>query len=91
MKYLSPRMNRKQAASCEGEGFKRVKLRKEGLKGLEKFEVGKVRNSKKFEVGKVRSWKRLKLEKIDVTKVRSWKCSKIIIIVAYTNGPTLSF
>ncbi len=45
----------------------------------------------KFEVGKVRSWKRLKLEKIDVTKVRSWKCSKIIIIVAYTNRPTLSF
>ena len=47
----------KQAASCEGEGFKRVKLRKEGLKGLEKLEVGKVRNSKslkleKFEVGK---------------------------------------
>ena len=48
---------RRQAASCEDEGFKRVKLRKEGLKGLEKFEVGKVRNSKslkleKFEVGK---------------------------------------
>ena len=74
----------------------RVKLRKEGLKGWEKFEVGKVRNSKslkleKFEVGKVRSWKRSKLEKIDVTKVRSWKCSKIIINVAYTNRPTLSF
>ena len=31
----------KQAASCKGEGFKRVKLRKEGLKGLEKFEVGR--------------------------------------------------
>jgi len=31
-----------QAASCKGEGFKRVKLRKEGLKGLEKFKVGKV-------------------------------------------------
>ena len=52
----------KQAASCKGEGFKRVKLRKEGLKGLEKVEVGKVRNSKslkrstlqKFEVGNVR-------------------------------------
>jgi len=40
-----PKSNDKQAASCEGEGFKRVKLRKEGLKGLEKFEVGKVRNS----------------------------------------------
>ena len=25
VKYLSPRMNRKQAASCEDEGFKRVK------------------------------------------------------------------
>ena len=70
----------KQAASCKGEGFKRIKLRKEGLKGLEKFEVGKVRNSKS-----------LKLEKIDVTKVRSWKCSKIIINVAYTNWPILSF
>ena len=50
-------LKKQQAASCEGEGFKRVKLRKEGLKGLEKFEVGKVRNSKslkleKFEVGK---------------------------------------
>ena len=40
----------KQAASCEGEGFKRVKLRKEGLKGLEKFEVGKVRNSKSLKL-----------------------------------------
>ena len=68
----------KQAASCKGEGFKGVKLRKEGLKGLEKFEVGKVRQFEKF-------------EKIDVTKVRSWKCSKIIINVAYTNRPTLSF
>ena len=57
----------KQAASCEGEGFKRVKLRKEEQSS--KFE--------KFEVGKVRSWKRSKLEKIDVTKVRNWKCSKI--------------
>ena len=62
----------KQAASCEGEGFKRVKV-------------------EKFEVGKVRSWKRSKLEKIDVTKVQSWKCSKIIINVAYTNWPILSF
>jgi len=38
-----PKVNAKrghtQAASCGGEGFKRVKLRKEGLKGLEKFEV----------------------------------------------------
>ena len=49
---------KKQAASCKGEGFKRVKLRKEGLKGLEKFEVGKVR-----------SWKSSKLEKFEVTKV----------------------
>ena len=64
--------DQKQAASCEGEGFKRVKV-------------------EKFEVGKVRSWKRSKLEKIDVTKVRSWKCSKIIINVAYTNRPILSF
>ena len=33
-----------QAASCEGEGFKRVKLRKEGQSSkFEKFEVGKVR------------------------------------------------
>ena len=63
---------RRQAASCEDEGFKRVKV-------------------EKFEVGKVRSWKRSKLEKIDVTKVRSSKCSKIIINVAYTNRPTLSF
>ena len=61
-----------QAASCEDEGFKRVKV-------------------EKFEVGKVRSWKRSKLEKIDVTKDRSWKCSKIIINVAYTNRPILSF
>ena len=30
----------KQAASCEGEGFKRVQLRKKGLKGLEKFRGG---------------------------------------------------
>ena len=64
-----------QAASCEGEGFKRVKLRKEGLKGLEKFEVGKVRNSKslkleKFEVGKDRSWKRSTLQKFEVGNVR---------------------
>ena len=27
----------------------------------------------------------------DVTKDRSWKCSKIIINVAYTNRPILSF
>ena len=33
--------NQKQAASCKGEGFKKLKLRKEGLKGLEKFKVGK--------------------------------------------------
>ena len=44
----------KQAASCEGEGFKRVKV--------EKFEVGKVRSWKrskleKIDVTKVRSWK----------------------------------
>ena len=47
-------MNCKQAASCEGEGFKRVKV--------EKFEVGKVRSWKrskleKIDVTKVRSWK----------------------------------
>ena len=41
-------------ASCEGEGFKRVKV--------EKFEVGKVRSWKrskleKIDVTKVRSWK----------------------------------
>ena len=30
---------KKQAASCKGEGFKRVKLRKKRLKGLEKFDV----------------------------------------------------
>ena len=51
-----------QAASCKGEGFKRVKLRKEGLKGLEKLEVGKVG-----------SWKSAKLEKCEVGKDRSWK------------------
>ena len=65
----------KQAASCKGEGFKRVKLRKEGLKGLEKFEVGKVRNLKslkleKFEVGKDRSWKRSTLQNFKVRNVR---------------------
>jgi hypothetical protein len=63
-----------QAASCKGEGFKRVKLRNEGLKGLEKFEVGKVRSWKsseleKFEVGKVRSRKSSKLEKFEVGKI----------------------
>jgi len=42
----------------KGLSFKR----KEGLKGLEKLEVGKVR-----------SWKSAKLEKIEVGKVRSWK------------------
>ena len=44
----------RQAASCEGEDFKRVKV--------EKFEVGKVRSwkrskLKKIDVTKVRSWK----------------------------------
>ena len=45
---------RRQAASCEGEAFKRVKV--------EKLEVGKVRSWKrskleKIDVTKVRSWK----------------------------------
>jgi len=75
--------NLTQAASCKGEGFKRViKLRKEGMKGLEKFEVGKVgswKSSKleKCEVGKVRRWKSSMLEKCEVGKVRSWKRSKL--------------
>ena len=73
-----------------------MKVSKAEIKEGRTERIGKVRSWKsskfeKFEVGKVRSWKRLKLEKIDVTKVRSWKCSKIIINVAYTNWPTLSF
>ncbi len=79
--------NLTQAASCKGEGFKRViKLRKEGMKGLEKFEVGKVRSWKsskleKFEVGKVRSWKSSKLENMEVTKVH--KHAYMVIIPVY--------
>jgi len=63
--------NLTQAASCKGEGFKRViKLRKEGMKGLEKFEVGKVR-----------SWKSSKLEKFEVGKVH--KHAYMVIIPVY--------
>jgi len=61
---FSKNSNKQQAVKVKvskGLSFKR----KEGLKGLEKLEVGKV--------GKVRSWKSAKLEKIEVGKVRSWK------------------
>ena len=73
---------RRQAASCEDEGFKRVKLRKEGLKGLEKFEKNSAAFLRKkvkkicqaascedegFKRVKVRS-KSLKLEKFEVGK-----------------------
>ncbi len=62
--------NLTQAASCKGEGFKRVKLRKEGLKGLEKLEVGKVR-----------SWKSAKVEKFEVGKIH--KHAYMVIIPVY--------
>ena len=64
---------KRQAASCKGEGFKRVKLRKEGQSS--KFE--------KFEVGKVRSWKRSKLEKIEVGKDQRYKSSKLEMFEDY--------
>ena len=66
-------LKKQQAASCEDEGFKRVKLRKEGQSS--KFE--------KFEVGKVRSWKSSKLEKIEVGKDRRYKSSKLEMFEDY--------
>ena len=44
VKNQVPLSQKRQAASCEDEVFKRVKLRKEGQSSkFEKFEVGKVR------------------------------------------------
>ncbi len=78
-------LNKQQAVKVKvskGLSFKR----KEGLKGLEKLEVGKVRSWKsakleKIEVGKVRSWKSQKLEKLEVGKVSSSRQAYTLIML----------